>query len=84
LPNISYLTLCDLYVLGSFVFMAAVVMQNSIGSFYLGESEETLHARDWLCQVAFLVVFVVGHVLYLGAVALALRRQRKVFASTAD
>lgn len=76
LPNISYLTVCDLYVVGSFVFMAAVVLENAICGYSAQADKEVAELHDQRSFRAFLGVFVAGHVLYLTAVLLALRKAR--------
>jgi hypothetical protein len=90
LPNISYLTLCDVYVLGSFVFMAAVVMENTLVGFASKDDIEQARSYDLLCRHVFQGVFAVAHALYFVAVLVASwRRDRPGFtagaaASTAE
>lgn len=76
LPNISYLTMCDFYVLGSFMFMAAVVCQNAAGGFVSQDDLDAAVDQDTMSQRAFIAVFVAGNLIYLCIVAWALGRRR--------
>lgn len=63
LPKISYLTLLDKYVLGCFVFLALVVLENAFCEmpFISGEHGDYEFAIAWLC--AFLI-FSACHTIY--------------------
>merc|ERR1712060_512827 len=68
LPNISYLTLCDFYVLGSFFFTALVVCQNAVVSL-CGSAKD----YDKVCLWSDVSLFAAANVAYLCFVLHVLR-----------
>eukprot|EP00929_Paragymnodinium_shiwhaense_P052831 TRINITY_DN26458_c0_g1_i3.p1 TRINITY_DN26458_c0_g1~~TRINITY_DN26458_c0_g1_i3.p1 ORF type:complete len:365 (+),score=49.72 TRINITY_DN26458_c0_g1_i3:70-1164(+) len=64
LPRISYVTMADAYVLGSFAFTCVVVVGMAYTSVAVVENETARQKLDVAVRNSFAVVFIVGNISY--------------------
>jgi hypothetical protein len=77
LPRISYLTLCDLYVLGNFSFAALFVFEHVQVGLVAKDNTVLAQAQDDDWYIALLAIFLGYHVIYTLAALFSYFRERR-------